>query len=243
MSNVNNLIKLNEERWADAKLTRNFMSIANALVTAKPRYETVEAKTGVPWWVIAVIHERESSQNWHCSLAQGDPWNEVSNHVPKGRGPFKSWEDAAIDALINCDPHLARKSWKTPGEILTNLEEYNGLGYFDGPVSRRNGVIIARYRSQPSPYIWAGTDLYRSGKYTADGVFSQSVEDIQPGCAGMIMTMMALDHSIVVGAPPTLVPVPTPAEAPAPAPASSRGLGDLIAAFLSAIAAAFNGKE
>jgi lysozyme family protein len=243
VSDLTPLIAKNETRWAKAKLTRNFAATAKSLVAAKPRYQTVEAKTGVPWWVIAVIHERESDQNWHDSLAQGDPWNQVSRDVPKGRGPFKSWEEAAIDALVNCDPHLARKSWRTAGEILTNLEAYNGLGYYDGPVTKRDGVIVARYGSQPSPYIWAGTDQYKSGKYVADGVYSPSVSDIQPGCAGIILAMMALDPSIVVGATRPVTPAALPAPTRDPTPASSQGLGAAIAAFFSAIAGIFTRQK
>ena len=33
-------------------------------LAAKARYQAVAAKTGVPWFVIAVIHQRESSQNF-----------------------------------------------------------------------------------------------------------------------------------------------------------------------------------
>ena len=108
----------NANRWANARLTRNFSSVARHLVApdARCRYQAVAARTGVPWAVIAVIHERESSQDWTGSLAQGDPWNRVSVHVPAGRGPFKSWEDAAIDALVNCAPHAARnKDWSIGG--------------------------------------------------------------------------------------------------------------------------------
>ncbi len=121
----------NAKRWANARLTRNFSSVAKHLVAtdAKARYRSVEAKTGIPWAVIAVIHERESSQDWTGSLAQGDPWNRVSVHVPAGRGPFKSWEEAAIDALVNCSPRAAyNKDWSIGGK-LTKLEEYDGLAY------------------------------------------------------------------------------------------------------------------
>src|SRR5882724_3503988 len=85
----------NAARWAIAKQTRNFVSIARALVapSAKARYLAVAAKTGVPWFFIAVVHEREASQSWRGSLAQGDPWDQVSTHVPAGRGPFQSWEE------------------------------------------------------------------------------------------------------------------------------------------------------
>jgi len=106
------LTRANLRRWQEAKLTRKSLSdkIAKALVDAKKRYQAVERVTGVPWAVIAVIHERESSQNWGRSLAQGDPWNKVSTHVPAGRGPFESWEAALAGVLIA-------------------LEMYNGLGY------------------------------------------------------------------------------------------------------------------
>jgi hypothetical protein len=51
----------------------------------------------VLWFVIAVIHQRGSSQDFDRSLAQqGGPWNRMSIHIPKGKGPFPSWEVAAI---------------------------------------------------------------------------------------------------------------------------------------------------
>src|SRR5579871_1337266 len=105
-----------QSRFAAAKLLRGpaFVAVAARLVApdAKARYQAVSARTGVPWFVIAVIHERECSQDWHGSLAQGDPWNARSVHVPSGRGPFASWEDAAVDALVNCAPFAARnKDW------------------------------------------------------------------------------------------------------------------------------------
>src|SRR5689334_9346136 len=159
----------NEKRWQNAKAIRNFAGLARALLRAKTRYQAVEAKTGVPWPVIAVIHERESSQNWGRSLAQGDPWDRVSVHVPAGRGPFTSWEAAAIDALVRCPPYIARNKDWTIGGTLTRLEEYNGLGYAN--------------KEKPSPYVWAGTNQYTSGKYVRDGVYDPNYVDRQPGCA------------------------------------------------------------
>lgn len=182
MVDVNALAAANAKRWAKSKVTKNFAGIARALVAAKPRYQAVEARTGVPWWAIAVIHERESSQDWSRSLAQGDRWDRVSVHVPAGRGPFKSWEDAAVDALVNCGPYLARKKDWRIGSALANLELYNGAGYVN--------------RGIPSPYLWAGTDQYQAGKYIADNKFSPTTVDPQPGCAGMLKAMMALDPSI-----------------------------------------------
>ncbi len=172
----------NAKRWAAVKVTKNFSGIAKSLIAAKKRYQNVEYQTGVPWFVIAVIHERESSQNWQRSLAQGDPWNRVSVRVPAGRGPFISWEAAAIDALVYCHPYLAKhKDWSTGG-LLTALETYNGVGY--------------AARGKPSPYLWAGTSEYSMGKFVADGVYNPFHVDAQPGCAGMLKAMMDLDPSI-----------------------------------------------
>jgi len=172
----------NTLRWSVAQPTRNFVSVAKSLVAAKDRYETVQDATGVPWFIIAVIHERESSQMWGRSLAQGDPWDRVSTHVPQGRGPFASWEDAAIDALVNCSPHAANNRDWSVGGSLTLLEEYNGLGYAS--------------RGIPSPYVWSGTDQYIKGKYVRDGVFSADTVDSQLGCAGLLIWMIKLDPSI-----------------------------------------------
>jgi lysozyme family protein len=226
------LTAANAKRWANAKLTRNFTSVARHLVdpAAKARYQAVQSRTGVPWFIIAVIHERECSQDWTGSLAQGDPWNRVSVHVPAGRGPFKSWEDAAVDALANCAPHAARnKDWSVGG-TLAKLEEYNGLGY--------------AARGRPSPYIWSGTDQYRSGKYVRDGVYDPDALDSQLGCAGLLMAMMALDPTIQFPGVPTAPVSPTSAAAPkpirpSPAPSithpSKGSLGAFVASILSAI--------
>lgn len=188
MVDIEKLEKANAQRWQNMKVVENLAptidKVAKRLVdpAAKARYQSVAAKTNVPWSIIAVIHEREASQSWAANLAQGDPWNKVSIHVPKGRGPFDSWEDAAVDALVNCSPHAAHwKDWSIGG-ALTLLEEYNGLGY--------------AAHGAPSPYIWASTDQYVKGKYIADGHYDPNAVDHQLGCAALIARMKQLDPSV-----------------------------------------------
>lgn len=228
----------NEARWADAKVTRGpaFSAVAKRLVStaATSRYKAVAARTAVPWFLIAVIHERECSQDWHGSLAQGDPWDRVSVHVPTGRGPFASWEDAAIDALVNCAPHAAHNPDWSIGGALTLLEQYNGLGY--------------AARGRPSPYIWSGTDQYNSGKFVRDGVYDPDAVDQQLGCAGLLLAMMGLDPSIrFSGTAPADTPTApartshtVPTNAPKPGKPSianpSKGsIGAFIASLVSTI--------
>jgi lysozyme family protein len=186
MTNLVALKAAEQTRWKAAKVIRGpvFSAVAKRLVAAdaKARYVDVSRLTGVVWPFIAVVHERECSQDWHGSLAQGDPWNRVSVHVPAHRGPFTSWEAAAIDALTHCAPFAAsNKDW-TIGGTLVMLEEYNGLGYAN--------------RGIASPYLWSGTDQYHGGKYVRDGVFDPHAYDQQLGCAGLLKAMMELDSSI-----------------------------------------------
>lgn len=184
MVDLNALARANAKRWAGAKPTRKTeaANVALRLYKARQRYQAVARETGVPWPAIAVIHERESSQDWRASLAQGDPWNRVSVHVPAGRGPFASWEAAAVDALVKCPPFLARhKDWSIAA-ALTALETYNGIGY--------------AARGVPSPYLWSGTNQYRAGKYVRDGVYDPGKVDPQLGCAALMIALVELDPEI-----------------------------------------------
>jgi lysozyme family protein len=186
----------NAKRWANAKPTRaaQAVSVAKRLVAAKARYQEVERRTGVPWWFIACVHEREASQNFNTQLGQGDPLHSVSVHVPAGRGPFNTWEDGAVDALVNCGPFAARnKDWSLGGS-LAMWEMYNGLKYFTA--------------GRPSPYVFSGTSIYDppsgpGGKVIRDHGPIEDVVDKQLGCAAMLMAMMALDPSIKFGASTT----------------------------------------
>lgn len=189
---IASVIQANAARWP--KMVIDFDALpslekqAAGLIVSKQHYQAVAAQTGVPWPVIAVIHERECSQNWNESIAQGDPWNAVSVRVPAGRGPFNSWEEAAVDALTNCEPFLSRcPSWDNIGAVLTQLERYNGLGY--------------AMRNAASPYVWSRTDQYVSGKYVSDHVFDPTVDDVQQGCAGLLVCMMQQDPTILTDFP------------------------------------------
>ena len=203
MADLTALKALNANRWAAAKLMRarapEFGPPAKKAVANKARYQSIEARSGVSWIFVAVTHYRESSQNFSRNLGQGDPLNKVTTHVPAGRGPFlgpTAFEDAAVDALVNCAPHAARnKDWSI-ASLLTLLERYNGMSYANA--------------GRPSPYIWSGTDQYTIGKVVVDHGPIEPIIDKQLGCAGLIMTMMKLDPSItfdgkIAGTEPTAI--------------------------------------
>lgn len=170
------LAERNQARWNNMHVSAArgpaFESAANRIKANKAIYQEIEKETGVPWWFIGVVHLRESNLDMSTNIANGQSYKKKTTIVPKGRGPFNSFKEAAIDALVNCAPYAARnKNWSV-GPTLALLESYNGLGY------AAKGV--------PSPYVWAGTDQYSKGKYVADHVYDPNVVDPQLGVAGVI---------------------------------------------------------
>src|SRR5262245_46536819 len=153
---------------------------ARHILGSKDRYLAVELATGVPWYLIGCLHLREADLNFHTYLGNGDPLNHKTRHKPRGRGPFATWRDGAIDAL-KYDGLTSVKDWRLE-KILYYAEIYNGTGYNN--------------RGLPSPYLWGGTNIQKAGKYLADGEWNGQAWDGQPGCAPMLFTMMKMDNTI-----------------------------------------------
>lgn len=154
-----------------------------AINGSRSRYEAVSAMTGgVPWFVIAAIHNMESSLRFDGHLHNGDPLTKRTTHVPEGRPktgepPF-TWEESAADALAY-DGLDRWTDWSLPG-TLYKLEGYNGWGY-------------RLYHSHVlSPYLWAGSAHYTSGKYVADGTWSDTAASQQIGAAVILRRMAEL---------------------------------------------------
>lgn len=196
----------NLNRWNNARFTRSTDINAQAakIISNRSRYEAVSKATGVPWDVIGVIHYRESSGDFAGVLHNGDRiigTGKLTVKVPKGRGPFATWEEAAIDALVNTPPYAAKSDdWSISG-TLDILERYNGLGY--------------RMRGLPSPYLWAGTDQYVKGKFVADGKFDPNHVDKQLGTAPILLKIREETAAKPV-APKPVTPSPKPSNSMAP---------------------------
>lgn len=191
------IIAANAARWQKCailparELEVEKVSAAVCAPKAKAIYQQVAQGVWVKpdrWWFVGIVHVREASQNFNDSIAQGDPWNQRSTHIPRGIGPFKSFVDAAVFTLNRLSPYPAKWADWTVGGVLTLFEAYNGFGYEN--------------YSEPSPYDWGATNIEQEGKYVADGKYNPSVWDTQVGCAAMLKGMMAIDPSIMFGAAP-----------------------------------------
>jgi len=126
------------------------------------RYQSVANQLNITYWpLIGIIHNLESNMDFFTHLHNGDPLIRRTTHVPIGRPilghpPF-TWEESAIDAL-SVDQH-----WNT-----WNDWTITGMGYL---LERYNGFGYRQYHNIPSPYLWAGTNIYTSGRYIGDGKF------------------------------------------------------------------------
>lgn len=133
---------------------------------------------GLKWWLVALIHEMECTQNFHCHLHNGDPLTAKTIHVPVGRPlgepPF-TFLQSAVDALkLQGADRIT--DWSI-GNVLYFLEGYNGYGY-------------AKYHNNNSPYLWSGSNHYTSGKYVADGKYDASAVSSQIGIALLIKKLL-----------------------------------------------------
>lgn len=156
--------KIDEERKSE------IAAVCKKITDNKEKYLAVEAKTKVPWYLVAALHYREASLNFKTCLHNGDPLPGPTTHVPKGRGPFVSWEAAAIDALKY--DGLDKIKLDSIEACLIMAEKFNGLGY--------------RNKGEYSPYVWAGTNHSdETGKYTGDGIFNPFAREKQLGVAAI----------------------------------------------------------
>lgn len=168
-------------RWQAAKISTarqaDMHRLAQKVLGFKEQYyDPVEQKTKVPWYAVAAIDMRESSFRHDRYLGNGQLLTQRTTIVPKGRGPFKSWHEGAIDALtLTRFPHLGEGQHWDIVTTLIKLENYNGLGYAS--------------RGLPSPYLWGATTVQRPGKYVADGHFNPTAWDYQPGCAALLLAL------------------------------------------------------
>lgn len=173
--------------WATAAVKPNWKAMAgwavDQIVRNRPRYEYVSKLTGVPWYVIGVIHCREAIPpfSFKCHLHNGEPLTDRTRFLePKGRpaagNPPFTWEVSAVDALKLKNLHN-RKDWSISG-ILWVLEGYNGYGY--------------KMKNKTNPYLWSGTQHYLKGKYTSDKKYNENAIDKQIGTATILKEFFAV---------------------------------------------------
>ncbi|MCK1716351.1 peptidoglycan-binding protein [Bradyrhizobium sp. 141] len=184
-----------ERNWASLEIRPGRLTEANAVarkaLNGKATYQQIERLTGVPWHFTALCHYRESNFDFDTYLGNGESLHRVTTIVPKGRGPFATFVDGAVDAF-RLENFIGAQDWGI-ARMLFRLEAFNGFGYHAKGVN--------------SPYLYGGSTLYgppeaRAGKFVRDHVFDSNHVDTQLGTAAILHAMMSLDSSIALDGSP-----------------------------------------
>ena len=176
--------EIRPERMRDIEIT------ADKVMGGRRHYEAIAGATGVPWWFIGFLHFRESNCDFGTHLHNGDPLRAKTRNVPPNRPPWKprngksyTFEESAEDAL-GMKGLATITDWSIE-RICFEAERYNGFGY------------RGRGKSQRSPYLWGGTNQQKPGKYIADGVYSASHMDVQPGVCAVLKLMLEREPNLL----------------------------------------------
>jgi lysozyme family protein len=187
-------------------------AMARKILATRPRYDAVSRATGVPWYVIGIMHAMECSMSFSKHLHNGDPLAKATVKKPAGRGPFPTWEDSAIDA-IRYDNLDRIKDWSVE-RIAFALEKFNGFGYVG--------------RGIASPYLWSMTTAYDKGKFVEvwnptkrryDSKFNPALVSAQVGGMAILKALVELEpNQIDIDGPDQEPAVAAKAEVPLPRP-------------------------
>jgi lysozyme family protein len=134
-----------------------YLDVANRLGAKDPQNFSL---------ILGAIHFKEASCSFKGVLHNGEKiigTGRQTSLVPKGRGPFNTWEDAAVDAIAMNPSRWSKLLGASDdvGDILWALERYNGTGYISGAG-----------KAETSPYLWACSNINDGkGKYVSDDKF------------------------------------------------------------------------
>jgi lysozyme family protein len=173
---------------ATAKVTRSgpVMRGVDEIMRVLPSYIETSTEIPVPAAWIGPTDCREGDCNPRLGIGQGDRWDQVSTHVPRGEGPFSS--KAVADKFYlhydKIDVLQGATAWSVIYAIWS-WERWNGFG------PRAHGRV--------SGYPWSCTDLYdppkfggrgSGGKYIEDGQWDGDVVDEQPGTVALYLELI-----------------------------------------------------
>lgn len=163
----------------------SIVKATKALLANVKNYELLEKLRGIPWQLTGCIQSLECSSDPLGVLHNGERiigTNKKTKLVPAGRGPFRTWIDAALDAVDN------QSGWDQPnwriGTILKMSEVWNGTGY------------LRFHRQENTPYNWAKTNINDgTGKYVSDGKWSEHApSEQQVGVAALLKMLEQQGH-------------------------------------------------
>jgi lysozyme family protein len=114
-----------------AEWTSEIERAAQGVLRSKAEYRTVEAMTGVPWFVVGLIHSMESGGDFKTHLHNGDPLSARTCNIPAGRpstgSPPFIWSETAADAVRYSKLDQVSE-WSCEGKfVLDNVWDPNAV--------------------------------------------------------------------------------------------------------------------
>lgn len=193
-------------------------------------YVATSTTTNVPAAWIGPTDCREDDCNPNAGIGQGDPWRQVSRHVPAGHGPFAS--KAAADQFYLHYDHIdvldaGVAAWTLPYACYC-WERWNGFG--------------PRAYGRHTGYLWACMDVYdppvyggygQGGKYVADNRWSSTAVDVQPGAVPLYLELVKIRPDLAISAIPAIATVASPPLVPVAPPHGVHDAAALQAALNS----------
>lgn len=145
----------------------------------RKQFELAVYGTKVPWQFAGIIYYREDGLKFRGHPHNGDSLRRRTVNVPVGRPVKSPGNPDGYTFMESFADLIMMKKWNqvpvwTMPALLYYFESNNGFGY-----RRLKRPIL-------SPYVWSGTEYYRSGKYVADGRYDALCVDEQMGAAPLL---------------------------------------------------------
>lgn len=171
------------QRYARAQLRPERLealtATARTMASHAQRYRQTTDPIGVPWYVLAIIHQLEHSGRFTTALDVQDPIDTPPGQTPQdGTITADQWDATALHELTR-NGFDRWTDWTLPG-VLYKLERFNGMGYRTLP------------EPIPSPYLWSYTDQYQRGKFVRANQYSPTTVSQQPGAAALLRRLTDL---------------------------------------------------
>ncbi len=173
---VYNLRMIRRIKRIDPKFNDLIKQFKEAYEKNKSRYVSLAKQMDIPPELLAVIHYRENSDDYmkggfNVYLHNGDPLGQPTVSVPYNK-LFYDFDKAALDAISEkadaINKFAITYDTQDMAALLCFLETYNGRGYY--------------LNNRINPYLYSGTNIYVSGKYTSDHHYDPNEVDNQAGC-------------------------------------------------------------
>jgi lysozyme family protein len=156
---------------------REVISAKNNCISGINRYLAVSKIVHIPWEILAVIHKMEGACNFNAVMHNGERIIGTGRKtilVPKGRGPFATWEESCIDAIgVESKRPVGFKF--DIANTLYYLTMFNGFGYENKGIN--------------TPYLWSYTNHYTKGKYVSDGKYDPNAASKQCGAVPVLKAL------------------------------------------------------